>query len=275
MPYLGSWKINDYLTFPANTHRADSGAASDADSVPTYRVYEDETASPLLSGSMAILDDANTTGFYTEQIQLTAGSGFEKGKCYTIYIQGTVNTVTGTMSHTFQIEAEVDSNTVSDKTGYGLVDGTITSGTFDNSTAFPLSSIDTGSTRVARTGADSDTLETISDQIDGLPGTGDIADAVWDESATGHISAGTFGRILSEIQHHSYMQREIVKPSGEVLDQGITVEMVNAGDCIQYEECSVSFTRNFETPDITFYILYHYDTDGDCDVKRADTDNTW
>lgn len=111
--YLGSWKVDDYLTFPCNTHQASDGAATDADSVPSYRVYEDETGTPILTGSMAKLDDANTTGFYSEQIQLTAANGFEKGKSYTIYISATVTSVVGTMSHTFQMEAEVDANTVS------------------------------------------------------------------------------------------------------------------------------------------------------------------
>jgi hypothetical protein len=50
--------------------------------------------------------------------------------------------------------------------GFGA--GTITGTTYDNSTAYPLASADSGSTAVARTGADADTLETLSDQIDGL-----------------------------------------------------------------------------------------------------------
>ena len=110
MPYLGSWKINDVLTFPANTHNASTGAATDADSVPAYRVYEDETSTPILTGSMALLDSSNTAGFYSEAITLSAANGFEKGKCYTIYISAAVSSVTGTMSHTFQMEAEVDAN---------------------------------------------------------------------------------------------------------------------------------------------------------------------
>ena len=105
--YLGSWAIDDYLTFPCNTHAFASGAATDADAVPTYRVYEDETGTAILNGSMAKLDDTNTTGFYSEQIQLTAANGFEAGKTYTVYISATVSTVVGTMSHTFQVQAEV------------------------------------------------------------------------------------------------------------------------------------------------------------------------
>lgn len=108
MSYLGSWGIDDFLTFPATTHRVDTGALTDADSVPTYRVYEDETGTAILTGSMAKLDDANTTGFYTEQLTLSAANGFERGKSYTIYITATVNSITGGQHHTFQIGADVN-----------------------------------------------------------------------------------------------------------------------------------------------------------------------
>lgn len=47
-----------------------------------------------------------------------------------------------------------------------LVDDAITSDKFDESTAFPLKADDSGSTYLARTGGDSDTLETLSDQVD-------------------------------------------------------------------------------------------------------------
>lgn len=47
-----------------------------------------------------------------------------------------------------------------------LVDDAITAAKFDESTAFPLKSADAGSTAVARTGPDGDTLKTLSDQID-------------------------------------------------------------------------------------------------------------
>lgn len=47
-----------------------------------------------------------------------------------------------------------------------LVDDAITSAKHDEATSFPLSSVDSGSTEVARTGADGDTLKSLSDQID-------------------------------------------------------------------------------------------------------------
>lgn len=55
--------------------------------------------------------------------------------------------------------------------GVKIAADAITASTFDESTAFPIKSADTGATTLARTGADSDTLETLSDQID-LIGSG-------------------------------------------------------------------------------------------------------
>ena len=65
--YLGSWKIDDYVLIPVDTHRLDTGEVTDADSNPTYKVYEDETASAIVSGTMAKLSD---TGHYTDRLQL-------------------------------------------------------------------------------------------------------------------------------------------------------------------------------------------------------------
>lgn len=120
MAYLGSWKIDDVLYFYANTTRFDTGNATDADSDTGYRVYENETGTPLLTGAMSLLDSGNTAGFYSEAITLSAANGFEKGKQYSIYKFATVNSVAGASHDTFQIEAEVDANVVSDKTGYAL-----------------------------------------------------------------------------------------------------------------------------------------------------------
>lgn len=51
---------------------------------------------------------------------------------------------------------------------YGMQNDVITAAAHDESTAYPLKSADSGSTQIARVGADGDTLETLSDQIDGL-----------------------------------------------------------------------------------------------------------
>jgi hypothetical protein len=86
--------------------------------------------------------------------------------------------------------------------GVSLADDAITSAKFDETTAFPLASADTGATEVARTGADSDTLETLSDQIDscytGTPPTANaIADQVWEEAIADH--SGTAGSTAEQL----------------------------------------------------------------------------
>lgn len=121
----GPWYIDDLLTFTANTHRFDTGAGTDADSVPTYRVYEDETGTAILNGSMAKLDDANTVGFYSEQLTLSAANGFEVGKSYSIYVTTAVNSVTGTQSFNFKVIATTYPANV---TQFGGSAGTFASG---------------------------------------------------------------------------------------------------------------------------------------------------
>ena len=71
------------------------------------------------------------------------------------------------------IDANVDAILLDTGTsGVVLADDSITSAKFDESTAFPIKATDSGSTYIARTGADGDTLETLSDQIDTLSGAG-------------------------------------------------------------------------------------------------------
>ena len=55
-----------------------------------------------------------------------------------------------------------------------LADGAITASKFDESTAFPVKLADTGATQIARVGADSDTLETLSDQVDAVKAKTDM-----------------------------------------------------------------------------------------------------
>jgi hypothetical protein len=89
------------------------------------------------------------------------------------------------------IESDGDLTQVNDvANGVSLANDAITSAKFDESTAFPLVSADSGVTQIARTGADGDTLETLSDQVDltAVPGNemALVADAItaakYDES---------------------------------------------------------------------------------------------
>ena len=94
--------IGDFLTFSICTHDPDTGELTDADAAPIYRLYEDETVVPILTGIMATLDGVNTTGFYTERIDCSIINGFEDGKSYTIYIAATVDGDTGGITFSFR-----------------------------------------------------------------------------------------------------------------------------------------------------------------------------
>ncbi|MHC4544799.1 MAG: hypothetical protein ACYTDW_19675 [Planctomycetota bacterium] len=95
--------LGDNLTFSIVTHDPTTGIRTDADAAPPYRVYEDETGAAILTGTMAILDNPNTTGFYTELLACTAANGFEDRRSYNIYIEATVNGDTGGISYGFRV----------------------------------------------------------------------------------------------------------------------------------------------------------------------------
>ena len=88
-----------------------------------------------------------------------------------------------TMNITGDITGNLSGSVGSVTAGVTLANDAITLAKFDEATAWPLQRADSGSSLVGRTGADADTLETVSDQIDGLStGTSatDIANRVWD-----------------------------------------------------------------------------------------------
>ena len=109
-------ELANNLVFSITTHDPDTGILTDADANPIYWIYEDETVLAILTGTMAKLDDANTTGFYTELIACTTANGFEVGKTYTIYIEATVDSDKGGICFGFNVAAALDE----------VVEGTIT-----------------------------------------------------------------------------------------------------------------------------------------------------
>jgi hypothetical protein len=70
-----------------------------------------------------------------------------------------------------------------------ILDDVITAAVYDASTAFPLASVDSGATQVARTGADADTLETVSDQIDSVLVDTNRVDALIEDSSGDRYTA--------------------------------------------------------------------------------------
>jgi hypothetical protein len=256
--YAGSFKIDDYLPLTVPVHDPSTGASSSADSSPSYRVYKNGNATPIVTGSLSALDATNALGIYIDRFQLTAVAGFAKGSDYFIVVAATVGSVTARTIIRFQIEAEVDSNTVSgavpsvtsavatnkdavidgikEKTDtlpaspaavgspMTLQDNAITGAKFDNATAFPLKSADTGASEVARVGADGDTLKSLSDQIDGAS----TLNAAGVRSAVGLASANLDTQ-LGNIPNDAAIQEDVATvlaaygvPTNTEMDSGFT-----------------------------------------------------
>lgn len=176
---------------------------------------------PFVSGTVATytsttsitLDTsaAATANLYKgHMIEFPSGTGANQSAIITAYTSGRVATLApalnvaldttttyriypGTLNvGTVVLETPFDNSTDTVQ----LANDTITSAKYDESTAFPLQSADTGSTAVARVGADSDTLETLSDQMDATDTAAEIAAAVWNALTASYTSAGSFGLLL-------------------------------------------------------------------------------
>jgi hypothetical protein len=95
------WNIDSALTFAINTHSLTTGAATDADSAPTYTVFKWHTSAFIQTGVMGS-HGGGTTGFYSETITL-ASAVYEVGRTYLIYIEAVIDGTTVTTSITFQV----------------------------------------------------------------------------------------------------------------------------------------------------------------------------
>jgi hypothetical protein len=107
-------ELSENLTFSVCCHDPDTGILTDADAVPTYRVYEDGTEVAILNGNIDDgtgvadqFDNANTTGFYVKTIACTTANGFETGKSYTIYIEATVDGDKGGICYGFKCSSRL------------------------------------------------------------------------------------------------------------------------------------------------------------------------
>ena len=165
-------KLETSVTFDFITSSFSTGAAADADSTPSFEVFEADTDTALTLSTSSIAKRTGKTGNYRATFTVAAADGFEAGKSYNVVASATVGSVAGkgVVGRFIARSKDVD--------GVGLADDAITAGKFDESTAFPLKSADTGSTQGARTGADSDTLETLSDQLDAQLTQSDVRSAV-------------------------------------------------------------------------------------------------
>jgi len=89
------YKLNDYWEFTFPTQTPATGAATDADALPTYRVYEENNDTAVATGDAVKRDDTNTTGYYAVRGQVTALAGYEVEKSYEVRVAAIMGGVTG------------------------------------------------------------------------------------------------------------------------------------------------------------------------------------
>ena len=189
--HLGNVPAGSTLYIPFTTYDKSNGASVTMTglAVTDIEIYKNGSTTQRASDAgYALLDTDGIdfdgiTGLHGFSIDLsdnTDAGFFAVGSFYWVVVSTiTIDSQTVTfVPATFRIvAAEATAGYPMGQAAY-ISDDAIKAATFDESTAFPLASADTGSTAVARTGADGDTLETLSDQIDGVGGGG-VADEVW------------------------------------------------------------------------------------------------
>lgn len=88
--------LDDVYHFDVTTCSPTTGSPADADSTPTFSVYEEDTDTPMgVSGSFT--KRSGKTGEYRGSFTVSTGNSFEAGKYYTVYAYATVGTVSGSV----------------------------------------------------------------------------------------------------------------------------------------------------------------------------------
>jgi len=77
-------KLEDTVILDFTVHLPTTGGISDADSLPTVEIWEDETDSTLSGGT--VTKRVGKTGNYRVAVLATTGNGFEVGKSYNVVV---------------------------------------------------------------------------------------------------------------------------------------------------------------------------------------------
>jgi hypothetical protein len=84
--------LDEVVHFDICTHAPGTGAVSDADSTPTFSVFEEATDTPILS-AQNFTKRTSLTGNYRGTFTASAANGFEAGKWYSVIASATVDSI--------------------------------------------------------------------------------------------------------------------------------------------------------------------------------------
>ena len=129
-------KLTETITVDFITSSPTTGAAIDADSLPTCEVFEDTTDVAILAPT--VTKRSAKTGNYRVAVAVTTANGFEAGKSYNVIVAATVGTVAAkAVVQTFQVRT----NSEDDLATQASV--TTLSGYVDTEVAAILAAVDT------------------------------------------------------------------------------------------------------------------------------------
>jgi len=203
-----------YLYFASNDT---SGSGDDGASAAFYvrQAGDGAGADPVYNGSATLLSTTGTaieypSGCYEVAIAATGGNGFGSSATYAVFATLAVDSqnptgfigsfrtapVNANITEVLGVSATADGNDYLNVNTAALSDDVITSGKYDESTAYPLAKADSGTTILAREedGSATYTLKTLSSQIGGISGGGSAInqDAESYTLTTGTQTTGTF-----------------------------------------------------------------------------------
>ena len=189
--------------------------------------YDESTAFPLKANDAAATQvarvgaDSDTLETLSDQIDSTAVAGdamnlaadaikavsYDESTAFPLKANDTAATQVarvGADGDTLKTLSDQIDGTASTGDAMTLANDAITLAKFDEATAFPLVASDVGATQVARVGADGDTLETLSDQIDTVAVPGDAMTLANDAITDDQISAAAANLIADHIWRRTY-----------------------------------------------------------------------
>lgn len=92
MPLSDGIALDEVVYFDVTTHVPSTGAVSDADSTPTFDVFEEATDTAILA-AQNFTKRTSKTGDYRGTFTVSAANGFEVGKWYSVIANATVSSI--------------------------------------------------------------------------------------------------------------------------------------------------------------------------------------
>lgn len=244
-----------------------TGAPTTLSGSPDFRVYKDDSTTQTDSGITLIADFDSITGLNHITIDLSSSVFYETGADYQIVMDaGTVDgtSIVGYVIADFSIENRFNEANVTQwngtavatpaTAGYPAVTLKVGTGTGE---------VNLSSGKAPATIAAGD-LATDSLTADALAADAiaEIADQVWDEVASGHVTAGTFGKLLDTIESKT----SLITSTGVVT----TIGLISDGDTFEVTRGKALTGIELTVPTSTIDLSGYNATFG---VTRIATDN--